>query len=538
MSAYNFANYAQSSVTSQTQPTTALVASNQQAFRNNGSINNCVLFIFSPQDISDNYVRPTRYNFDHNFADTARDVLNRSQNNAAQLAAMASTNQTLATSILPDSNVAYHVNTHRYSERSTYLMVINSSVMTSNSGVVTGSATREIITGWIESGLSDVINRNTGSVDVNMILNPTHYTKYSLIPTGGYGNSNYGGMRAVCDVDVDLVRDDQINAIDRTQSGANRNWYNLSMSNSVRQTGIMNGMSGINLGDGVAISNTYSTIEPICTSSSAEVMSTRDKDSSVQVADLMVNVNNLITEQVSNGRRSNTINTDSAQLAQLGAASYCAVPVGTTFDPTLPLEYKSLQAKFGPALSVIDCQIPYNCAFDRTDKGARTPHNLACTMITNAMPNILSMYSLSQISFSYDSSLMNQNTLQNGVFYWHNFTPVVPFADGMYANQISLLESSLRSTILAKIVTVFGHFRCNVLASIYRNTVINMYLYDHSFSATDAYFDTNNILGGLNTPLIGSITDLTNNAANISTITQGVINPTVASMSGVEDSYY
>lgn len=206
-------------------------------------------------------------------------------------------------------------------------------------------------------------------------------------------------------------------------------------------------------------------------------------------------------------------------LSTLSSVSGSPQPVLTNLDPATPISFGDLDYKL-PMLQVVTCAIPKDLQYTADDlPSAPTRRNVLSNVVATSLPPILTKFGISEISFRYNSyAAMNTIDSDNfaifGVAMLYNATP------GQIESATMSLFSYLKCVIFPIILSNAGHFDLMVNCSLCGSTLVNLNLLDEM--EVRAMQETNNMLGGLNSALIGNSAQFQNNASELMTTVMDV----------------
>jgi hypothetical protein len=214
------------------------------------------------------------------------------------------------------------------------------------------------------------------------------------------------------------------------------------------------------------------------------------------------------------------------QLANQLSDGQSFAPRGT-LDPSRPFSMRQLDEMF-PMLQVVVANRPNEWGFEVGDNAAPTAKNIFTSLISYSLPDMLINNFMTSVIFTYDSTMSEDpNTdlhLQRlgGRLEITHFQPLAVDTPDRIAENLRLFMIALKTDLFPIISYNVGPFRLIARASVDGESVINLQLYDFNDKPTNVI--QSNRFGGLNTPIIGTVDQLTNNAAQLygtqKTITQ------------------
>ena len=171
---------------------------------------------------------------------------------------------------------------------------------------------------------------------------------------------------------------------------------------------------------------------------------------------------------------------------------------------------------------LLNCTVisaPAGHNFEVADGKANTPQNICNSLVSSALPSMMSSNGLVDISFSYDSDAIDQSVNRLGLFQWYVVNPVFSIEPGRLAMIITKLAGDLRDTIFDMIKATFGSFSINVYSSTANDTLISIQLRDSMITDNgSAIYTQPNIFGVANSSCFGTMGNVTENIGALSNI--------------------
>ena len=216
------------------------------------------------------------------------------------------------------------------------------------------------------------------------------------------------------------------------------------------------------------------------------------------------------------------------------------VPRTDAIKPDEPISIGQLYARFGQALD-IQVIVPNETPnYGLSDPLQVTKRNIFTSLISSSIPSLLADYAVADVRFRYASYLRPDSpdglfcaNGEKGCFKWFDFGGLYQMSPGQQKSTIAMLESALRKTVFSIVESECGEFDVLVSCSLIGSTLVNLNLKDESSLFEDGYVETNNLLGGINSPLVGTSSDLSQNSQQMHGVIADICSPeTSGVMSG------
>lgn len=200
-------------------------------------------------------------------------------------------------------------------------------------------------------------------------------------------------------------------------------------------------------------------------------------------------------------------------------ASGTVAPYFAGIDPTDTLTGSDLMSRYGDAMEVVVVNQNSTPSYDLSGDVAPTKRNVFTSVISGAMPFLMVTCGLSDISFRYNSSVRDPLTATKGIFTVQNIASINGSTDNNYLQRSwSSFEGYIRNTVFPIIQTNCGEFDLTVYSSVGGISLVDLKLLDEM--PEGGFIETNNMLGGLNSQLIGDMGVVNSNSSELySTLT-------------------
>ena len=123
-----------------------------------------------------------------------------------------------------------------------------------------------------------------------------------------------------------------------------------------------------------------------------------------------------------------------------------------------------------------------------------------------------------------------------GIFQLLNIASLYQCDQNTLTSYWDQFQYQIKATVFSIIESTGGHFDLTMHCSLAGASLINLIMLDDV--REPGLLETNNLLGGLNTPLIGSANVVTNNAAQLCNIVQDMTNNNAAVMNQFPSTAY
>ncbi len=499
-----------------------------QYMSNNGFDNKpkVSLFLFSQRQIPDQVRRPHTYNFDGEFRMDLQDNIERKLKGQiySHLDTLMMESMKAKHAILP-SATGDQLRLNEFSDLWTFILVVDNGSSPSVLGTRSFPG-RTIYSGWVID--EPVYNSNTGHGIIpnpNAIFYISHDTVIAC-PTM-YTPSGYANVPDVMgDFDYlpgQIAQQVQING---------ENLYNIApkyLINSIIQTDSMS----------MEVSPT-----PVSVHEKSIELPTDPNNPMQHLGTLVGAVGDSILNSKNNFSANDILDSfDNKTLLQ--SMSNMVNPGYNNFpghiDPKEALPFSVLLQKFNNDVDIVVCKRPYECQYDLSSPVATTRRNVFSALLSTSVPTILANCNLAEIAFRYNSFERPEGGLGSmggarGIFQLLNIASLYQCDQQTLGSYWDNFQYQIKATIFSIIETTGGHFDLTMHCSLAGATLINLIMLDDV--REPGLIETNNLLGGLNTPLIGSANVVTNNAAQLCNIVQDMTNNNAAVMNQFPSSAF
>lgn len=494
-----------------------------------GSVNgHAVLYLFRHKQIPDQVRRPHIYNFDGEFRNDMQEFLAESMSNPS-MAYQSHMPKSLAAkhAILPRAN-GQLVETSRLSDRWTFVLIVDKANGGGPFATVTAIPSRMLYRGWIANDEGAALVGAQWVPNNNAVLTITHHTILTVNTVMGHSGV-YNQVQTTGDYDYASANVMKVLEKDGAQL------YSLNpadVSNSITTDPVM---GTYNSAPGVAQLGNTVTGETIETPS--ELGSPTH-----HLSKIVRSVGDAIRETRRHEIPDVFGDTDmvTSQISAL-MQSQRNVPRTDAIRPDEPISIGQLYSKFGPALD-IQVIVPNETPnYGLCDPMQVSKRNVFTSLISTSIPSLLADYAVADVRFRFASYLRPDTpdglfcaNNEMGCFKWFDFGGLYQMTPTQQKSTIAMLESAMRKTIFSIISAECGEFDVLVSCSLIGSTLVNLNLKDESSAMfEDGYVETNNLLGGINSPLVGTSSDLSQNSQQMHGVIADICSPeTSGVMSG------
>lgn len=503
-----------------------------QSFGNNNKTA-ATLWLIPPKQVPNQFRRPARYRFNGAFQ---HDLMNNVEQTSLPghysfMNSFMFDSDAAKSAILPSDRAA-EINLSSFSNCWTFVLIVDNDPRMSPVQIVNAVPSRMIYSGWVIDEPVATIGANK-TYNFSCIFNTTHHITLSALEA--YDKT---GLRRRVDTTGD---------------------YNY-ISPSVAQMTTTTGEQLMNLQPDKVLSSI--TEDPISQtgfgiSSGSAILTPNPGAKSVEIpAELNAPAYHLhrIVDGLSEATKLNSafgeedaagwiqpdvdigFNTRSVDERSLHGALTTTLAPGrnaefnTSLNPSQPFTFGELNAIFGKSLTIVDnLKRPSTIDYNLRANSGNMRRDVMTALVSDSIPPMLSKFNLGEIGFRYNSYLdrkssgtYNQSYIRTNSSAWQ-LTQI----SGLYQctpNELEAAYSRFQTSIfntLFKTLICGGDFDLMVHCSLGGTCLVNLNYLDEINSyhgEQNSFVETNNLLGGLNSSLIGSTDDLVNNAGQFSTI--------------------
>lgn len=187
-------------------------------------------------------------------------------------------------------------------------------------------------------------------------------------------------------------------------------------------------------------------------------------------------------------------------------------------NPDSPFTFGELLQRYDPGLKVEVCTQPVDLQYELVSADKASPRNVFTAVLSSSLPSLLAQFGLAEVAFRYNSYQPEVGGLGStngarGIFQLFNAATLYTGTDDEIASAWDQLQMYLKVTLFPVIQTNVGHFDVMVHCSLAGVSLINLQILDQI--GEPGLVESNNLLGGLNTPLLGTNQELHHNASQM-----------------------
>ena len=473
------------------------------------------LILVSKRQIPNMFRRPHQYRFDGEFRKDLDESIHRAMTRPFNNLDTFMLGSAAARAAVMPSATAEEMDLRPLSDQWTFILIVDLDAGHDPLGRPSPIPSRIFYSGWVMD--EPVTNANLGGVVLNesAVLSTTHYTRLTLQQTLGY-RGTYNQVQTCADFDYVNPGVVQGNQMDGSQlfdirpgTIANGITFDPMDSSTVSIGSAAAPLTGSNAPYGnntLAIPSemnapTYHlgrVVSGIVDGVKQDMYSRSNDLSIIGESPQESLINNIATML----RTENNVQIDGV------------------FDPGTPFTLGEVIRKFGNTLHVLTLDQPTQLQYEVGDAGAMSRRNVFSSIISTSLPNMLAEFGIADVAFRYNSAAREPGTeaLLNaasggGVFQLLNLGMLYTATPQDQTRAWDLLTQRLRYTVFPIIKTNGGDFDLMVHCSLTGVSLINLQLLD--MMQEPGLIETNNLLGGLNSPLIGTYANYQNNAQQL-----------------------
>lgn len=469
-----------------------------------------ILLLFSPRIIPDQTRRSYTYSFGEGFRDS---LFQRMDNGIKGVPQTNISNFMLDCpnargAILPESR-GQHVNLRAFSDCWTFVLIVDNDKRMNTPDIPCISPSRTLYVGWCTSEPAARKNYSAGHVlNESCVLSVTHQTVLNVKQVFGVGGG-YQGIDIMGDYDF------APGSVLQNMQNSAQPVYDLNpgtvMSSVVASTDLTNSIHVTSQG---VSARPRALIIPTELNDPAQHLS-HLVGNAVQTAKLTANGFGSVMPAPSFDIFSGGDTIMSTFGSLLGSATPSLI---TDLRPDQPFTIGEVLQKY-PDLQYQVSYIPTTSQYELTTTESVSARNVYTTILYSALPSILVQFGLSEVAFRYNSYTREVGGLgsmggERGVFQLSNIASLYQCSTNEMTAKWDSFKSYLKLTIFPIIKDTAGDFDLMVHCAVGGVSLINLNLLNNMVSDT-GFVETNNLLGGLNTPTVGEQYELTKNATEL-----------------------
>lgn len=444
-----------------------------------GGSSSAVLYLFSPRQFSNQAKRPFLYKFDGNFIPEAMDAISHkvSTQSGARINAMTA-NPMYLTSMVPGMMPDHMVNMKTMAEFWTFMLVVNNDKPNVGQFTRSMSDNLQIYYGYFQNEpINPLSHFGRDTLNHEAVLLVTHKT---IVNKSIYQRDTGTGVRIDTMADIDSIPAATMAYLSDRQTVTMRP-DDLYKSMSMEPTGMCVAIHD----EGRLLANSSGSID-------IHSRLSVPKNNIQKILDGVADTMSSIQTEASHGAVTNLgTDTFTMLLEQNLSDNSRSIDHGLPTDILLHLSY--VLQRYNPAIQRVD--LPFNQPYDVQDQSSGSAKNAFSSMLAAVMPVIMTDYTLAQISFRYVSYLDE--------FQIYGVSPMTPMPDYMTKQRVNNFIFRMRKEIFPILKLQHGDFDLNINCDSTSVTHINLN-FEADNIKTKEIFEVPTILGGFNSPLIGS----------------------------------
>ena len=459
------------------------------------------LFLMSRRDIPNQYRRPLNYNFGGEFRNALQDNLSRAQlPGYNSLSAMMLDESTARSAIMP-SAIGSEVNLRTFSEFWTFILICDNDNGVSPLGTISSIPSRMLYSGWVADEPVARQNLSAGYVPNPMaVLQTTHHTTLT-VQQQVTANGMHNHVETTGDYDYLTP------TIQQLQNDGNT-LYNLTP----------NKVAGAIIEDPNNYASFQLAASPIAASQTAVEVPTEINSPSYHLQRVVGSMAEVVKNLASPSQSNIALGNDVALNMLTTFLNTGKNVVLNDLNPEKPFTMGELQQRYGNGLEIVVCQQPSSIQYDLVSAAAPSRRNVLASIISSSMPALLAQFGLAEVGFRFNSFAPVEGGLgsvngERGIFKLLNIATLYAGADAEMASAWGFLQSYLRRTLFSVIRANGGEFDLTLNCSLAGVSLINLQLLDEVQEG--GLLETNNLLGGLNTPVVGGLNEFQANAGQL-----------------------
>ena len=471
-----------------------------------GASNQATLLLFENRMVPNQYRRPYLYRFGEPFLNDLLNNIQRSDTRPySEDDAMMPESTSAKSAILP-SGVGTMVDMSQMSMYWTFVLVIDASDGTNLFGMRTTMSTRFLYSGWV---IDEPVSRNS-CINPNAVLNFSRYINFNEVPVslGMYGatsrvntmaNWEYASTQLLSQTVRDGTQQFKITP-EKAFDSVSYSPFNVGSFQFTPVIGaeITPSVNTVEFDPGMG--NPAYHLKKIVKGFKDGIVTARQHMQRDLLDDISTDTDPLFSNVAMNLR---------------DGSHDCII---TGIDPSRQLMLSNLIQSF-PNMYVQVFRLPHQPTYGLSDAGNASRRNVLSTVVSSSMPGMLIDVGLAEVSFRYDSydptytGPVNSNP---GAIKLTSIGMLYQCDETTKANAWYSLLNNLKRSIFPILKEAGGDFILMVNCAITASSLVDLhFLCENDGTSAGEFIETNNLLGGLNTDLIGNSDQLQNNASQL-----------------------
>ena len=460
--------------------------------------NHAVLFLFGHRNIPDQYRRTHLYRFNEisSFMNDVTDSIREGLNKPSMVAAPMPGKESAKHAIIPSASGDL-MTTRALSDWWTFMLIIDHDGLQQTSPFTTFGTlpSRTFYSGWVPDEAATVRGAQW-VVNPSASLSITHHTSISMSKSMGRTGEI---VIPHTDADVDFV---QPHVMSQLQS-------NGAALYAMRPSDVW-----AHIGAGSMPGECYCT-EPTSIDQSNTPLEIKSElgNPTFHLQDIVSSISAGVQESLFDPSQGNVFtapqtlaNTVAFNMGQAKSSASTLLDL----DPNIYHTIGELIQKYGAALDIQVVIPQVDAAYELDGAGAPTKRNVFASLIQTSVPSLAAQFGICDVIFRYnsyqspeysDATLIGPNS-ERGIFRVEKLGTLYAVSDAQKQHSWLQFSKYLKRTIFSIIESEVGDFDVWVQCSLIGNTLVGLNI--RSELPESGLLETNNLLGGVNTPLVGS----------------------------------
>ena len=459
------------------------------------------LFLMSRRMIPDQFRRPLMYNFGGEFRMALQDNMMKAQRPGYNSYNALMTDAPTAKSAIMPTTMGQQVQLSTFSDMWTYVLVGDNDSGLSPLGTLTSIPSRTLYSGWVVDEPVTKQNMGAGYVpNPYAVFQTTHHTTLTVqqqyTPTGAFNHTETTG-------DYDYLAP----MVQNLQSNG-QPLFDLSPSK------VANGI----VEDPLNPHSFQISDAPIATSAKSIEIPTELNAPAFHLQKVVGGMADMVRHLGNPNQNDLAIGNDIAINVLASTLNPGRNSVLNDINPDVPFTFDELLRRYGDGLEIVVCQQPSDVQYDLVSAQAPSKRNVLASIISSSMPPLLAQFGLAEVAFRFNSSIaavggLGSTNGERGVFQLLNIATLYAGSETEIASAWENLQRYMRLTLFPIIKANGGEFDLHLHCSLAGVSLVNLQLLDEIVEG--GLLETNNLLGGLNTPIVGGQMELQQNASQL-----------------------
>ena len=477
------------------------------------------LFLMSRRIIPDQFRRPLMYQFGGEFRMALQENMEKAQRPGYNsLSSLMVEDRAAKAAIMPTTQ-GQHVNLNFFSEQWTYVLVCDNDNGLSPLGTISAIPSRMLYSGWVVDEPVAKANMSAQYVpNPAAVFQTTHHTtltvQQSLTQDGAFNRTETTG-------DYDYLAP----MVQQLQADG-KQLFDLMPDR------VVNGI----IEDPVNPFSFQTAHAPIVAQQKSLEIPTELNAPAFHLQKVVGGMADMVRHLQSPSQNDLAIGNDVAMSVLATTLHPGHNQVLNDLDPGAPFTFGELIQKYGDALEIVVCQQPSDLQYDLVSASAPSKRNVLSSIVSSSIPPLLAQFGLAEVAFRFNSTIpavggLGSTNGERGVFKLLNLATLYAGSDIEMSTAWDNMQRYLRMTLFPIIKANGGEFDLYLHCSLAGVSLVNLQLLDEIQER--GLLETNNLLGGLNTPVIGGQLELQTNAGQLF----GAVKDTMASGTPLDGLY-